>query len=586
MSEKIVISPGVFTQENDLSYLPRGVGNIGAALIGPTVKGPIMIPTKVNSYSDYVKTFGETIESASGTYQFLTSHTAKEYLNHGNSLTVVRIASGSDYGPATASIDAMLGADEGSQSFEIYTLADGALMNNSGSSGSNDLLTLGTKDNVRWEISSLNTDTGTFALSIRRGNDTENRKVYLETWNNLSLDPNQSNYISKVIGDTYYTLNTGEDQPFIQTNGNYPNVSSYVRISDVSDTLNYLDENGNVSNDAASASLPQSGSGSVTDGSGSGAVNGAFSEGADGEVEHPRAFYGDINTQSQGIMIDGCDNYGYAIDLLGNQDEYDINMILAPGILQDVHGTTVNNIISMCENRGDCFYVVDPVIKDSTIATATGISSLDTSYAAAYWPWVQIVDTSNNQYRWVPSSVVMGGVIAFNDKVSYEWYAPAGLNRGGVESAVRAERKLTHNNRDTLYGKSVNPLATFPGQGVVAWGQKTLQKKASAFDRVNVRRLLIAAKKYIASMTRYLVFEQNTTATRQQFLSIANPYFESIQQNQGLYSFKVVMDETNNPADVVDRNILKGEIYLQPAKTAEFIIVDFNINSSGAAFSG
>jgi len=179
----------------------------------------------------------------------------------------------------------------------------------------------------------------------------------------------------------------------------------------------------------------------------------------------------------------------------------------------------------------------------------------------------------------------MGGVIAFNDKVSYEWYAPAGLNRGGIETAVRAERKLTHSNRDDLYEKSVNPLATFPGAGVVCWGQKTLQKKASALDRVNVRRLLIKLKKFIASTSRYLVFEQNTTATRNKFLNIVNPYMEMIQQNQGLYQFKVVMDETNNTSDVVDRNIMKGEIYLQPAKTAEFIVVDFNVMPTGAQFN-
>ena len=131
----------------------------------------------------------------------------------------------------------------------------------------------------------------------------------------------------------------------------------------------------------------------------------------------------------------------------------------------------------------------------------------------------------------------------------------------------------------------MNPVATFPGEGVVVWGQKTLQKKASALDRVNVRRLLINLKKFIASVSKYLVFENNTAATRNRFLSQVNPYMESVQQRQGLYAFKVVMDESNNTPDVIDRNIMKGDIFIQPAKAAEFIVIDFNIMPTGATFN-
>jgi len=201
-----------------------------------------------------------------------------------------------------------------------------------------------------------------------------------------------------------------------------------------------------------------------------------------------------------------------------------------------------------------------------------------------YWPWVQVPDNDLGKNVWVPPSVVMPGVYAFNDRVAAEWFAPAGLNRGGIDMAIMAERKLTHTNRDTLYLSNVNPIATFPNTGICAWGQKTLQKKASALDRVNVRRLLIAAKKFIASATKFLVFEQNTAATRLRFLNIVNPYLESVQQRQGLYAFKVVMDETNNTPDVIDRNQMVGQLFLQPTKTAEFIIIDFNILPTGAAF--
>jgi phage tail sheath protein FI len=146
--------------------------------------------------------------------------------------------------------------------------------------------------------------------------------------------------------------------------------------------------------------------------------------------------------------------------------------------------------------------------------------------------------------------------------------------------------RLTNAERDTLYEGKVNPIAQFPGTGICVWGQKTLQDKPSALDRINVRRLLLVVRKYIASTSKYLIFEQNTATTRNRFLNIANPYLESIQQRQGLYAFKVVMDETNNTPDVIDRNILAGAIYLQPTKTAEFIKIDFNILPTGAAFGG
>jgi phage tail sheath protein FI len=149
---------------------------------------------------------------------------------------------------------------------------------------------------------------------------------------------------------------------------------------------------------------------------------------------------------------------------------------------------------------------------------------------------------------------------------------------------LQAYTNLTHSERDDLYEGRVNPIASFPGQGVVVWGQKTLQGLPSALDRINVRRLLIALKKFIASATKYLVFEQNSIATRNRFLGIVNPYLETVQSRQGLSAFKVVMDDSNNTPDIIDRNILFGQIYIQPTRTAEFIVLDFNIMPTGAAF--
>ena len=296
------------------------------------------------------------------------------------------------------------------------------------------------------------------------------------------------------------------------------------------------------------------------------------------------------NTQGFDISnssADGYVAYKKAIDAISNADEFDINLISMPGVLHSLHSAATTYAIDMCENRGDTFYVMDSTGINDNIASATSTSEgLDTNYAATYYPWVKIIDFDRNKPIWVPPSVVLPGVIAFNDRVSAEWFAPAGLNRGGLTEVVEVKTRLTQAERDTLYEGRINPIAVFPATGVCVWGQKTLQGRPSALDRINVRRLLIAAKKFIASSTRYLVFEQNTSQTRTRFLNIVNPYLESIQQRQGLYAFRVIMDESNNTPDIIDRNILYGQLYLQPAKTAEFIILDFNIQSTGAAFPG
>ena len=283
----------------------------------------------------------------------------------------------------------------------------------------------------------------------------------------------------------------------------------------------------------------------------------------------------------------GYTGYKKAIDILSNQDEYDINMLVIPGAIHEYHPLITNAGIDMCEDRGDAFFVMDLVGKDSSVNNAvSNVSGLDTNYAAVYYPWVKVLDSSRNMPILVPPSVIVPGAIAQSDAIAAEWFAPAGLNRGILGNVIEAKIRLNQTERDTLYDSKINPIATFPATGVCIWGQKTLQERSTALNRINVRRLLIALKKFIASSSKYLVFEQNTTATRNRFLNIVNPYLESVQQRQGLYAFRVQMDENNNTATEIDRNQLVGAIFLQPTKTAEFIIVDFNILPTGATFDG
>ena len=467
--------------------------------------------------------------------------------------------------------------------FSIATLSKGALLNNStgagdaGSENSDGSLVSGSRDNLRWEIANVNNTDGTFSLLIRRGDDNTKQKVVLETFTKLSLDPNSDNYIEKKVGNQYKTKTVQDGDTFLRVNGEHVNKSKYIRIASVSlPTIDYLANDGvsvNVDADGTSysASLPQAGSGSF--------------HGAAGDlVNGGDTYFKNISTVSQGVDASA---YTDAIAMLGNMDEYIFNIISTPGLVYSVsaHRIPLDSVISLAETRGDCIAVVDLHAYNGTITNVkTEASAINSSYAAAYWPWVQLASaTGKNEF--CPASVVIPGVYAFTDGATAPWFAPAGLVRGGIPTVIQAERKLTRGSRDELYSANVNPIATFPGQGIAVFGQKTLQKKASALDRVNVRRLLIALKKFIGDQAKNLIFEQNTNATRNRFLAAVNPFLESVVQRQGLYAFRVVMDDSNNTPDVIDRNQLIGQIFIQPAKTVEFIVLDFTIEPTGATFN-
>ena len=460
------------------------------------------------------------------------------------------------------------------EAFTLETLAHGNIMNSTGPTGANGTLTSGSSDNFRWEITAPNTSSGVFSLLIRQGNDTTTSKQVVETFSNLSLDPLATNYVSKVIGDQIQTVRGSGTGVYLQSSGSYPNASRYVRVKSVNKkTPNYFDNNGTAKPEFT-GSIPIASQGTFGDGAGD--ITGSGT---------PSKFYQAIdNTDSQGLV--GTD-YTTAINLLANRDDFRYNMITAPGLIlaNGTSGAGWTSIQSNCETRGDAIFVGDLVNYNASITQVTGqAASVDSSYVASYWPWLQVIDPDSRDLVWVPASTMIPGVYAYNDRAGEPWLAPAGINRGGLGAVNQAERKLTNTNRDTLYTAKVNPIASFPGQGIVVFGQKTLQTKASALDRVNVRRLLITLKNYISQIADTLVFEQNTAATRNTFLSQVNPYLESVQQRQGLYAFKVVMDNSNNTPDVIDRNELIGAVYLQPTKTAEFIYLDFNILPTGATF--
>jgi hypothetical protein len=581
MAETIV-SPGVLAIENDQSFITQQPIQAGAAIIGPTPKGKVGIPVLCTTYSDYLNKFGSTFLSGSQTYTYFTSIAAYNYFNSGgNTLLVTRVVSGStslDWTPATSSFISSsahaAGSPYNTSPFILETLSEGIIMNSTGPTGSFGTLLSGSANNFRWQIASQNINDGTFSLLIRQGNDSDISPSVVESWGPLSLDPFAANYIEKVIGNQVETIRSDNGEYYVQMSGSYLNNSSIIRVKQVNQTTpNYLDNNG-VFKPQFTGSLPSASSGTF------GSALGTNIPSVAGN------YYENItNNNIQGLTANA---YTESISLLANKDAYKYNILVAPGLIS-FHGlpstTAITQIQTTVQERGDAIAIIDLVPYNAMITNVTStVSSYNTPYMATYWPWLKTVDPNTGNQVWVPASTMIPSVYAFNDSVAAPWFAPAGINRGILPTVIQAERILTQGNRDTLYQSNVNPIATLSGAGIVVFGQKTLQKKRSALDRVNVRRLLIELKNYISQVADTFVFEQNDANTRSELLSIINPYLSSIQQQQGLTSFKVIMDESNNPPSVVDQNQLVGQIYLQPTKTIEFILLDFNILPTGAVF--
>jgi len=568
---EILLSPGVLSREIDSSFIAEQPPQIGAAIVGPTVKGPVGIPVTVTSYTDYVSRFGETeVIAGSGSYSYFTSIAAYNYFqNGGETLLVTRVVSGA-YSPASCSV---VGQDGSTTVFNVFTISEGTMQNSLSTPTATGALPSGSINNIRIQIVSPNTQSGTFNLYVRRGDDDNNAPAILETYTGLSMDPLDDNYVAKRIGDYKFTQVVVDGEDSLQITGTYPNKSRYIRIGTVSKpTPQYLV--GGVAVAAYTGSIPNAG------------TTGSFAGGL-GTIVSDAKFYDSItSTNIQGVSPT---NYTSSFNLLKSANDYQFNVLVAPGLNYNEHklSTSANlaGVIKNTEDRGDNVFVLELTKYSSSANDAIAeANNIDSSYAAAYYPWVQTLDPATKQYVFCPPSVMIPSVFAYNDSVAYPWFAPAGINRGGLSTVIRAASKLSQTTRDNLYQAKVNPLATFPGQGVVVYGQKTLQTKASALDRLNVRRLLIQLKRQIGQIANTLVFQQNDASTRNSFLAQVNPYLEGVQQQQGLYAFKVVMDDSINNAAVIDRNELVGQIYLQPTKTAEFIYLNFNITPTGATF--
>lgn len=656
---EVLVSPGIQITETDRSYVAGTPIVAGAAILGPTVKGPVLVPTRVTSYADYVRRFGTTFMTTQVfdgvrrniMQEFMTSMAAKSFFEQGGeSLLVTRVANPKAFTPARSTeIRGAQGDSAEFAPFIIHTISTGEIMNSAKESDGTftpydtgsvvttsegkytydedgNLITLtrdnsqadtkadgslvkGTKENLRWEISNINEEAGTFNLTIRRGDDTDLSQIVLESYQNVSLDPLNENYIAAVIGDQHQNYVPAVDYPnadgttthveaYVETLGNYTNKSAYVWIEVLRPTYQYLANDGMTVNEDASgvnysAYLPVAQQGAFYGGTGKVGVIYDNKMDAEGNIigfetiDDPTgelcAYFEDIKATTKYPQTVSSEMYLDAITLMENSDDYQINIISAPGLLGEGSMTAIDSLISVATKRGDCIVPVDLVTKDVTMPTvvAEKANKFNSSYAATYWPWLQMY-SSTGRLVWVPASVIIPGIYVYTDHVAAPWYAPAGTVRGSVQGVVQTAKKLIKGNRDILYKKNVNPIATFPGTGIVIYGQKTLQKKASALDRVNVRRLLIELKKRVKDMASGILFELNTAQLRNAFRTKLENYLEVVVQRRGLYGFHVEIDDS---AETIDRNEFRCRIIIQPTKVIEFVYIDFTVTNTGVEFN-
>ena len=304
-----------------------------------------------------------------------------------------------------------------------------------------------------------------------------------------------------------------------------------------------------------------------------------------------KTIYKSGHTVNGGVFssnVGNSDYYSYlqGIETYSNPEAVDINVFATPGINFQDHSSLVNQAIDMIEtDRADSLYVMNsPNITGTTatdeIVAALDTASIDSNYSATYWPWIQVRDTDNATQLYIPPTGEVLKNIALTDNVSYPWFAVAGYSRGLV-NAIKATKKLTLDDRDVLYKNRINPIATFSDTGTIIWGNKTLQVRESALDRINVRRLLLRARKLISAVSVRLLFEQNDDQVRNEFLRLVNPILDAIKKERGLYDFRVTV--SNDPEDI-DANTMRGKIYIKPTRSLEFIDVEFVITPTGASF--
>jgi phage tail sheath protein FI len=557
------LSPGVNVSEIDLTTIVPSVATSIGAFAGVFAWGPVNEIVTISDEVTLVDRFGKP-DSTNYEYWF----SAANFLAYANNLKVIRLANTRSTFTSTSNVSASGVLIENDQDYEQNHSAGGNAYGEfsarfAGSIGNSLLVTMADKDIYNgWNITLA--DGSTLNCQVQ-----------------FTDRPNTSTYVANRSGanDEVHILVVDEDGQFSGTKGTilekFAFVSKAADAKDDSGNSNYYK---NVIN-SRSRYIRW--------------LNHPF-EGSDWGSNANQQDFNNLTEVIKRSLTGGADgtivtaNVVTGYDYFDNADAVDISLVISGPANQ----TVVDSLVSMAESRKDCVVFVSPEKADvvdnygdetvDTIAYRNTLTS--TSYAVMDCNWKYQFDKYNDVYRWVPLNGDIAGLAARTDQDRDPWYSPAGLNRGIIKNVIKLAWNPTKTNRDDLYVKGINPVVTFPGEGTMLYGDKTLLSRPSAFDRINVRRLFIVLEKAIARAARSSLFEFNDQFTRAQFVALVEPYLRDVQGRRGITDFRVVCDETNNTGEVIDRNEFVGDIYIKPARSINFIQLNFVAVRTGVSF--
>ena len=551
------LSPGVNVSEVDLTTVVPSVLTTAGAIAGQFQWGPVNKRISVDSEITLVNRFGKPNGNT-----YTSFFTASGFLSYGNNLKVVRAANTESRNASEKGSISVLNEDV----FEVTYLHQ----NNANTYGAyiaryqgalGNTISVSVADSASydaWEFKGyFSTAPGTSEQAIAAGaSDDELHIIVIDEGGVLTGTQGS-------ILEQFAYVSKGSDALDALGNSNYYknvlfNQSKYVYAIDPPD---YENTHATWGNTLASTS------------------------------------FATLSTAYQGYMINGSDKTVQDSDIINayslfvNPDEVDVSLVMAGDASVPVQQYIIDNIVTV---RKDCVATISPpsasVVNNAgnevtDITSWTSNLARSTSYAIADSGWKYVFDKYNNVYRWVPLNGDIAGLCVYTDYVRDAWFSPAGINRGNIKNAVKLAWNPVQTDRDALYSLGVNPVITLAGSGTVLFGDKTLQTKPSNFDRINVRRLFIVLEKTIARAARSSMFEFNDDFTRSQFVALVTPFLRDVQGRRGIYDFRVVCDTTNNTAQVIDSNQFVGDIYIKPARSINYIQLNFVSVRTGVDFT-
>jgi phage tail sheath protein FI len=557
-----LVSPGVNVSEIDATTVVPSVSTSTGAVAGAFQWGPVDVARLVSSEDELVQVFGKPDSTTA-----LTFFTAANFLSYSNSLYVSR-ADSSSLGTAVANSSVTPAVSVHIRNEDHYFTTFYPTVTTSGDTAyaARYLGALGNSLKVAWCADPVSFSTWTYSSYFDRAPGTSS--YIANKFPNLATEANDEIHIAVIDEDGLFT---GTPNTVIER---YANLSKALDAKDESGAaLFYRDVIFNNSKYVYAMNVASSTWGVV--------------------ANSTHVFAGGLNNGISFVIggdgVPTAGNVQIAYSQFASADNVDISLVMAGG----GDATVTANVISLAGGRRDCLAFVSPALANVQAADPVSaivnyrnnaLSNVSTSFAVMDSNWKYQYDKYNDTYRWVPCNGDVAGLCARTDQDRDPWFSPAGFNRGQLKNVIKLAFNANQAQRDVLYKAGVNPVVSFPGEGTVLFGDKTLLGKPSAFDRINVRRLFIVLEKAIARAAKASLFEFNDEFTRAQFVNLVEPFLRLVQGRRGIYDFRVVCDETNNTPEVIDRNEFVGDIYIKPAKAINFIQLNFVAVRTGVAF--